>query len=196
MASRDKFKTLKTKERKLRKHKDLLLQSVQGHILPFFIDKGFAVGPQSKTAALDRKSASTFPFELRRVRPDAGVDLVEIQFMTYQRAAFRINAGVAPREGLMTATGHWPAEEVCVHWLSEFFEMYASRRWRRWFCLWLWRFRTPLQSDYDKLALRISGFLPEVELALREGKLGPHMRRVAIHRRPPVLTPQGTAPRS
>ena len=114
--------------------------------------------------------------------------------MTYQRAAFRINAGVAPKQGMMTVTGHWPAEGVCVHWLNEFFEMYASSRWRSWFSLWFWRFRIPVQSDYDKLALRVAGFLPEVELALREGKLGLHVRRVVIPRRPPVLTPKGAAP--
>ena len=45
-----------------------------------------------------------------------------------------------------------------------------------------WRFRTPVQSDYDKLALRVACLLPEVELALREGKLGPHMRKIVIPR--------------
>jgi hypothetical protein len=40
------------------------------------------------------------------------------------------------------------------------------------------RFRSPVQADYEKLALRVAGLLPELELALREGKLGPHMRRL------------------
>jgi hypothetical protein len=194
MVLKDNLQARKAKERKLRKHKDLLLQSVQTHILPVFVQHGFSVTPGTRRGPDDRKSADTFPFELRRARPDGGVDLVEIQFMTYQRAAFRINAGMAPREGMMTVTGHRSAEEVCVHWLNEFFEMYASSRWRSWFSLWLWRFRTPVQSDYDKLALRVAGFLPEVELALREGKLGPHMRRVMIPRREPHLPSQGTTP--
>jgi len=58
------------------------------------------------------------------------------------------------------------------------FEMYASQRWRMWFSLRFWRFRTPTQSGYDKLALRVAGLLPEVELALRKGKLGPRMRKI------------------
>jgi hypothetical protein len=37
-----------------------------------------------------------------------------------------------------------------------------------------------VQADYDKLVLRVAGFLPELELALREGNLGPHMRRIVI----------------
>jgi hypothetical protein len=110
--------------------------------------------------------------------------LIEIQFAPYKGAAFRVNVGVAPKEGMMTLTGHWPAEEVCVQWLNEFFEMYASPRWRTWFSLRFWQFRMPVQSDYDKLTLRVAAFLPEVELALREGKLGPHMRRVVIPRQP------------
>src|SRR5262245_33264033 len=136
MALKEKLQARRAKEHKLRKHKDLLLQSVQTHILPVFIQQGFSVTPRVPRDPVDRKSADTFPFGLRRARPDGGVDLIEIQFMTYQRAAFRINAGVAPKEGMMTVTGHWPAEEVCVHWLSEFFEMYASPWWRNSFSLW------------------------------------------------------------
>lgn len=200
MTFKDKLQGRRAKEHRLREHKDLLVQSVRAHILPVFIQHGFSVAPRVRSGSGERKSADTFPFELRRARPDGGVDLVEIQFMTYQRAVFRINAGVAPKEGMMTVTGHRPAEEVCVHWLNEYFETRA-RPWLRpglralglepiggWLSLGFWRFRTPAQSDYDKLALRVAGFLPEVELALREGKLGPHMRRVVIPRRAPLLT--------
>lgn len=191
MALKERLQARRAKEYTLREHKDLLLQSVQTHVLPVFIQQGFSVNPRAHSDPVIRKSADTFPFELRRVRPDGRVDLVEIQFMTYQRAAFRINAGVAPKEGMMTVTGHWPAEKVCIHWLSEFFEMYASSRWRSWFSLWFWRLRTPRQSDYDKLAVRVAGFLPEVELALREYKLGPHMRRVVVPKSTARLAPPG-----
>lgn len=168
------------------------MRSIQVHLLPVLINQGFEVAPRVRRGPTDRESELSFPLEpLIRAR-GAGVDLIEIQFAPYRRAAFRINAGVAPKEGMMTLTGHWRAEEVCVHWLNQFFEMYASPRWRTWFSLRFWRFRTPAQSDYDKLTLRVAGFLPEVELALCEGKLGPHMRSVVISRRAP-LTPQGAA---
>jgi hypothetical protein len=108
--------------------------------------------------------------------------VVEIQFAPYRRAAFRLNAAVAPKAGIMTLTGHVPAEDLCVHWLDEVFEMYASPRWRSWFSLWFSRCRRPIPSNYDRLALRVAGFLPEVESALREGTLGPHMRKVVIRR--------------
>jgi hypothetical protein len=102
---------------------------------------------------------------------------------------------VVPKEGIMTLRGHHPAEEVAVHWLDQYFETHAHR-WLRpglralrleplgaWFSVWHWPYRSPTQSDYDKLALRVAGLVPEVELTLREGKLGAHMRKVAISRR-------------
>jgi len=110
------------------------------------------------------------------------VELVEIDFARHRRAAFRINAGVAPKDGLMTLTGHWPAQDLYVEWLNEFFVMYAYPRWRIWFSVWRWPGRSPSQQDYDKLALRVAGFLPELEAALREGRVGPHVRKVMIPR--------------
>jgi hypothetical protein len=149
--------------------------------LPIFIQQGFAATPRVHSGPVDRKSADIFPFDLlRRTRLDGGVDLVEIQFMTYQRAAFRINACAVPKEGMMTLGGHRTAEQLDAGGLHDHFEMYASPRWRRWFSLRFWRFRTPVQSDYDRLALRVATFLPEIELALREDKLGPHVCKIAI----------------
>lgn len=178
MAAENRHRSLKVKE-----HRDLQIQSIRTHLLPALNKQGFEPAPLVQRGSVDRESVLGFPLgQLIRAR-GAGVDLVEIQFASHRRAAFRINAGVAPKEGMMTSTGHWPAEEVCVQWLTEFFEMYDSPRWRIWFSLLFWRFRMPVQVDYDKLALRVAGLLPEVELALREGKLGPHMRKIVIPRR-------------
>jgi hypothetical protein len=189
---KERLQTRRAKERRLRKHNDLLLQSVCTHILPKFIQQGFSASPQVSINPVDPKSAGTFPFDLlRRVRPDGGFDLVEIQFMTYQRAAFRINVCAVPKDGMMTLGGDRAPDELKAGGLHDHFEMYDCPRWRRWFSVWFWRFRTPVQSDYDKLALEVAGFLTEVELALREGRVGPHMRRVVIPRRTPLKNLQG-----
>ena len=80
---------------------------------------------------VDREYVLSFPSWGRLVRArESGVDLIEIQFATYRRAAFRINAGVVPTDGLMTDTGCLRAEEVAVHWLDEWFETHA-RPWLR-----------------------------------------------------------------
>lgn len=143
----------------------------------------FEVAPPVHRGPVDRAVVLSFPSWGRLIRArESGVDLIEIQFARYRRAAFRINVGVAPKEGMMTFTGHWRAEDVHIHWLNEFFEMYALSRWRIWFSVRNRLYRSRTQGDYDKLALRVAGLVPELELALREGKPGPHMRRVVIPR--------------
>lgn len=166
---------------KVREHKDLLVQSVRMQILPVLIGKGFNIRPRPRGTLRDGKNLDTFPFDiLRRDKPDGDTDLVEIQFMTYGRAAFRINACSVPKEGMMTIGGRRIADALEAGGLHDHFEMYSSATLRRWFSLWFWRLRKPLQSDYDRLALQVAGLLPEIELALCNNKLGPHMRRITI----------------
>lgn len=180
MTSKKRLGVLRTKERQ-----ELLTRSLRTHLLPALTNQGFEVAPQGHRGTVDREFVLSFPPWGRLIRArESGVDLIEIQFAPARRSAFRINAGVAPKEGMMTLTGHWRVEDVLVHWLNEFFEIYALSRWRIWFSLWSWPFRIPVQSDYDKLALRAAAFLPEIELALREGKVGPHVRKVIIPRQP------------
>jgi hypothetical protein len=170
-----------TKQKSNEQPRHLLIKSLRAHLLPVLIKQGFEVAPLVHSGPVDREFTLTLPLgRLRRYR-EAVVDLVEIQFKTYRRPAFRINAGVAPKDGLMTYTGHRAGvEELDASGLPDHFEMYACPRWWIWFSLWLWRFRSPVQAQYDRLALRVAGFVPELELVLREGRLGPHMRRIMI----------------
>lgn len=179
MTSKKRLGALKAKEQT-----ELLISTLRTHLLPVLTKHGFEVAPPVHRGTIDREVVLSFPAWGRLIRArESGWDLIEIQFARYRRAAFRINVGVAPKEGMMTLTGHWRAEDVHVHWLNEFFEMYALPRWRIWFSVWHRLYRSRTQGDYDKLALRVAGLLPELELALREGKLGSHMRRVVIPRR-------------
>src|SRR5215472_2483378 len=191
MTFKNRLRARGAREQKLKKHRDFLLHSIRMHLLPAFIQQRFTPDPAPvEGAPVDRKYKGTFPFELRRVRPDGGVDLVEIQFKTYHRAAFRINVCAVPKEGMITLGGHRTVEDLHASGLHDHFETHA-RPWLRpllralgleplgeWFSLWLWYLRYPKQADYDRLVLRVAGVLPELELALREGKLGPHVRRI------------------
>jgi len=93
---------------------------------------------------------------------------------------------------MMTLGGHRTAEELHAGGLHDHFETHA-RPWLRpglralgleplgeWFSLRLWRLRSPKEADYDRLALQVASLVPEIELALSEGKLGPHMRKIVI----------------
>src|SRR5207245_9340537 len=107
---RNRLRARRAREREAKRRKDVLVESVRTHLLPALIERGFAVAPRREPRGqVDRKCVDIFPLgEMRRARSDGGVDLVEIQFKTYQRAAFRINATAAPKEGMMTVGGTGP----------------------------------------------------------------------------------------
>ncbi len=179
------YRSSKNELKTIKERRNWLIQSLRTHLLSVLIEQGFAVAPAvapGHSGPVDRELVLALPLGRLVRHRERGVDLIEIDFRTYRRAAFRIAAGVAPKEGLMTLTGHWAAEELYVGWLNEFYVMYALPRWQVSFYAWHWPYRSPTQRDYEKLAQRVAGFVPELELALREGKLGPHMRRFLIPR--------------
>ncbi len=190
MTSKKRLRALGVEQRR-----DWLIQSLRKHLLPIIIKQGFEVAPDVGGGPVDREVVLRYPLgRLRRIR-EGSVDLIEIQLAPHRRPAFRIIAGVAPKEGLLTFTGHWAAENLHADWLDECFVTHA-RPWLRplgvellgaWFSVWNWPWRSPTPADYDTLALRVAGYVPELEWALREGRLGRHVRRVVIPR-PPIPT--------
>jgi len=65
------------------------------------------------------------------------------------------------------------AEELDAGGLHDHFEMYASPRWWKWFSLRFWRFRTPVQSDYEKRANELSHPIPSALHIYRDFYLFP-----------------------
>jgi hypothetical protein len=171
-----------------KKQRDALLQAVRTQLLPLFLRNGFTVAPLTNDREpVDRELIASHPLgRLRRWREDgSGVDLVEINF-SRDRRAFRLQAGVAPAQGVRGYLGVCPAEDALVGWLDQFFEMYASPTWRRWFKVRRWPWGpAPRHEDYEKLARDVGNLLPEVEAALRDGHVGPHIRRVVLGPRVP-----------
>ena len=178
--------------RRVKKHKELLVESLGKYLVPALTRKGFQCDAR-QIEPDGSKNVGTFPFQqLRRPRPDGGVDLVEIQFKTYGRPAFRINACAVPKGGLPTIMGHRGPNELFAGGLHNHFETHA-RPWLRpllrpvgleplgeWFSLALWRWRKPTRAAYEGLALRVIPLIDEVDAALREDNVGPHVRRVAF----------------
>jgi len=193
------LKIRRAEAQEARRRKDLLVESVRTHLLPVLLQRGFVAVPLEAIGSVGRKSVSTSPFgRLWRRRPDGGIDQVEIQFSTYERAAFRIKACAVPKEGMMTDTGHKTSEECValgVHdletharpWLRPILRAIGLEPLGEWFSVWHWPLRPPTRADYDKLALRAVAILPELELALHERNLGPHMRRLEFKPLPPEV---------
>ena len=193
MSFQKKLRARRAIEREAKRRKEALVESVRRHVVPALVRQGFVFAPQAiDRNAAERRAADIFPFApMRRARPDGGVDLVAIQFLTYQRAGFRINACAVPKEGMMTDGGPKTLDECValgVHdletharpWLRPALRAMRVEPLGQWFSVWHWPFRPPTQGDCNKLAKRVAGLLPEVETALREGTLGPHMRRMVL----------------
>lgn len=200
MPFKKKLQIRRAKEREMRRRRSLLEQSVREFLPAALIKLGFEPAPaRSRHEPDDRKYSGCFPAWGRLIRRrDSIVDQVEIQFSTHGRAAFRINAAAVPKEGMMTFGGHKTAEDCLalgVHdletharpWLRPVLRSLRLEPTGAWFSLLRLRLRKPRRTDYDKLALRAAGILPELDLALREGKLGPHMRRFAMKPLPPEV---------
>jgi hypothetical protein len=162
-----------------------LIDSLQQHLVPALVQQGFEAGKaEASRPFVDRKFVKAFPFaKLIRVRESA-VEQISIQLASNDRCAFRINASVVPPKKMVTAKLP-PVVGLEGKGLSEQFEMYEYPilwAWLTagWFSVRTWPFQTPSLKDYEKLALRVSTYVPELDLALSESKLGPHMRRALL----------------
>jgi hypothetical protein len=154
-----------------------LIESLQRHLLPSLVQQGFELAPSETLAGTaDREYVRAFPLgELVRAR-ETRVDRVSIQFASYDRNAFRINARVDPPQNIVDHKGGPPVPGYLARGLSEHFEMYSSPElWALftwgWFSVRHSPFRATGQSDYEILAIRVASFEQELELALREGRL-------------------------
>lgn len=162
-----------------------LIASLEAILLPELERRGFQRAPLAGEDARG-EMAIGFPFGRMRRETAAGLELVEIQLDKRRLPAFRLNLGIAPEGGIQhPLTGHVPQDEIWVHYLPRYWEVYASR-WtshglpftRRWFAARRWPGAVPARADYDALVQRVVMLLPHVERALREQAPGPHVREV------------------
>lgn len=156
-----------------------LKASIRDVLLPALHAQGFepiALTEQEKRGELP----TAFPFgRLRRVR-ESGFDLVEIQLARHGKPAFRISAGVVPLTGLdHEVVGHVPAEDVWSTHLPVHYVFYQVPLLQRWFSLWHWPGRPVAQADIRAYVTKVTAsVIPEIEIALREGRCGRHVKRM------------------
>ena len=174
----------KQKNRVERERRALLVESIRSQLVPAILQMGFEVAPPRG----DNGYLQDFPPWGRfRRRRDPVVDLLEIQFSSHGRSKFRIQAGVAPRQGVDIWVGHRSIDDLGVHELETWFETHAQGRWRpllralrveplaAWFSM-----RSSDEGAIENLLRKVQRILPEMDLALREGNLGSHIRRVDL----------------
>ena len=160
-----------------------LIENLWEYFIPAFEENGFQLAPLTGDEADSPELRSAFPFgHLRRVR-SRELDLDEIQLDKFSRAAFRLNFGAVPAEGIdHPIGGHIKQEDAWVHDLGRYFEAYSFPTFRRWFAVRRGWFGPSVEEvDYRNLVEDNLGLVCEIEDALREGKQGRHIRVVDVN---------------
>jgi hypothetical protein len=161
------------------KERRWLREAIRLQLIPQLVERGFELGPfpTSKLGSPDREFLVSFPFGRLRRRVAAGFEQIEIQLAPYNAAAFRLNLGVVPAGGVEGVLGHIAAEDAGVHSLPEYFALYSCPRFSLNFAVrcWWWSRRERTEDDYRALVAYVVGLLPEVDQALGDGKIGPHI---------------------
>ena len=183
MAMKLKYASLAEEVIDVKRKREWLLQSLKTHLAPALVQQGFISMAEGLHGPVDREYRATFPLAPFIRRREHSFDFIEIQLAPYRADYFRINAGVGSTEGRVTEDGH-PAFDLSQARWSQRFEMLARPK-LCWFWSWSWFTvrkwsRQSQAADYDSLAMRVVGYLPELYLALEKDQLGSHLRRAWI----------------
>ncbi len=147
--------------------------AVNGRLIPHILASGFQ--PDGRPIWEQNQYGHLFRRFLRR--HGEKLELLEIQFDKQGRAAFVLNFGAAPPEGVLTYGEHRPQAGTAFMHLPLRARLYAGRALRmRWFGLpWM---RIPLLRDptADQIVEKAIRLFPQIEAWLREGVEGPNVR--------------------
>jgi hypothetical protein len=157
-----------------------MVDALRTLVIPAFGQRGFRVRPLTEDDARSAIIRSAFPLgRLRRVTP-AGCEMVEIQFDKRRPTTFRLNVGIAPPGGIVHAIGPVAQDDIWVHHLPRYFEVYRWAPCRRWFSAAGWFRASIMKETCDAVAGGIVSLIPDIEAALAMGKVGRHVRRVTV----------------
>lgn len=170
----------------MRKERRWLVEAIRSQLIPEFLARGFELAPfpRAKQGPTDREFLASFPFGRLRRSVEHGFEQIEIQLAPRSRAAFRLNFGLIPSGGVKGVLGHIAADDAGVHSLPERFALYSCPFFSLNFSVrrWLWSRREGTEDEYRALVARVVELLPEVDDALRNGKVGRHIRHTVIRR--------------
>jgi hypothetical protein len=168
----------------MKKERCWLMEAIRSQLLPEFLARGFVLTPlpRAEQGPTDREFLVSFPFGRLRRSVDHGFEQVEIQLAPRGRAAFRLNFGLIPTGGVKGGLGHIVVDDAGVHSLPERFALYSCPFFSMNFSVrrWMWSKRERTEDEYRALVARVVDLLPEIEDALRNAKIGPHIRHTVI----------------
>lgn len=155
-----------------------LIESLQKRLIPAFEECGFQVIPLAGEKAESHELRAAFPFGRLRRETAQGIEMVEVQLDKHGNAAFRLNVGVGPTEGIQNQIGYVAPEDMWIHYLNRYYEAYDCPLLQCWFRVRRWFGPSATLMDYDNLVTTNLGLIREVEDLWRNGKQGRHMRMV------------------
>jgi hypothetical protein len=156
-----------------------LVERLRRRLIPEFEANGFVVVPLTEEERSSAELRRSFPFgRLHRSRGEH-LDLVEIQLNRNNTHTFRLNVASVPPGGIEHKVGHVDQDQVWVHYLDTWFELYGCPRLRLWFGhRWL-PGAAITDERIDRTVEQATDLVAEVDALLRRGILGRHVRRVA-----------------
>jgi hypothetical protein len=158
--------------------KQWLLQSIRDGLIPELARSGFSSAPLTGENARSPELRAAYPFGRMRRPQVSAIDQIEIQFDKHGRAAFRLNIGGVPREGVHHPFGFVAADDAMVHCLNRYGAMPAGSALRAWFTVRRWPWQKATQQDYHQLVEGVAGLLPELESFFQTHTGSRHVRLV------------------
>jgi len=159
----------------------MLIEALRKVLLPALATRGFVALPLDGQDARSAEIRTAFPFGRFRRPGGSGFEQIEIQLDKRGRPAVRINAASVPKEGITHAVGPVACEDVWIHHLDRFVELYRFAPLRLWFSLPRRQRNEPTPQAYEDMVCRIADLLPVLEGALGDsgaGRWDLHVRRV------------------
>ncbi|MEO6664930.1 MAG: hypothetical protein ABIN96_17310 [Rubrivivax sp.] len=147
-----------------------LTRSLRDRLLAALVDRRFVHLPLSGEDARSAEIATSFP--LGRMRREAGahVDQIEIQVDKHNKLSFRLNFARYSADGIDHVAGRVASEDVWIHYLPRYQELYEKPLIRQWWAVRLWPGQTAAEKDYQELCERAVACLDEIEAALDGAK--------------------------
>lgn len=154
-----------------------LIDGLRNRLVPELEQRGYVQVELSNDEKRSEVGAA-FPFGRLRKRTANGFELIEIQFHKNGGPSFRLNGGRVPAQGIEHVVGHVKAEDVWVHYLDHFCELYSSRLFRRWFALKGALHADDASAQIENLVASVVALVPQIEDYLAHRTVGRNLRCV------------------
>ncbi len=158
--------------------KKALIQRITQHLIPAFVEDGFAERSLSPEDTMNVQMRAAFPFGSFYRKRGELLDLIEIQFDKHSRPSFVINAGVAPPDGSSFFGKTFSQEHTPIAALPEWYRLYNSAQTDSWFEVSRAVFWADMEAHIlSPVTMALERYI-ELQTWFLSGTVGSHMKRI------------------